>query len=109
MEEARQDVKEFANLRQYFEKMMKENEANSASNLSLIRGLSATGLTLSPSLLAAIPGLSALANLSRKSSSKMVIPRQQSEQKFVPVAKAREELEKERVEVIRNGAGNGKA
>ncbi|KAI8816724.1 dynactin p62 family-domain-containing protein [Fimicolochytrium jonesii] len=106
MEEARQDVKEFSNLRQYFEKMMKENEANSASNLSLIRGLSTTGLTLSPSLLAAIPGLSALANLSRKSSSKMVIPRQQNEQKFVSVAKAREEIEKERVDIIRNGSAN---
>ncbi|KAJ3153655.1 hypothetical protein HDU86_005153 [Geranomyces michiganensis] len=72
-EDARKDAIEFDNLRQHFEKFLKAKDGPlpvlHAGAGGILRGLSGGGLNLPPSLLATIPGLASLANITRRSST----------------------------------------
>ncbi|KAI9015173.1 dynactin p62 family-domain-containing protein [Gaertneriomyces semiglobifer] len=64
-EDAKDDVREFENLRRHFEKVTKVKDTK-AGTLSLLRSSAATAMGLPASLLASIPALASFASLSSR-------------------------------------------
>ncbi|TPX71689.1 hypothetical protein SpCBS45565_g00754 [Spizellomyces sp. 'palustris'] len=108
VEEGRADVREFENLRQHFEKLLKvKDNANSQFGLLRSRGAGGAGLNLPSSLLASIPGLASLASFGNRSAASSTTSRDARPENYVPLTELLLSDDTERVQLVRQGAKNG--
>ncbi|KAI9099470.1 dynactin p62 family-domain-containing protein [Phlyctochytrium arcticum] len=99
LEDMRADIKEFENLRQYYEKFVKSKDTTSSSMASL-RG--SGSLQLPPTLLASMPGLASL-NLGSRSSITHLSRGDVRLEAYVPSHERTTEEDQHRVNLMRTG------